>query len=137
MNTFGKRKANMKKIIVAATLLALASANVPTAKADHCGWATAGAILSGVAAGVAIANALDCQPAYYPAASTRCAPCPAPVVYAPPRVICAPAPVVYVPAPVVVRPRPVFFTPRPLVNVNYVYHPRGPQGHGHRYGHRR
>ena len=124
----------MKKVIVAATLLALASANVPTAKASDCGWATAGKILTGLAAGVAIANTLNCQPAYYPVTYSRCAPCPAPVVYAPAPPIYAPAPVVYVPTPVVVYPRPVFITPRPLVNVNYRYRHGYPgPGYGHGY----
>jgi len=123
----------MKKMIVAATLLALAGANVPTAKAGDCGWSTAGKVLTGIAAGVAIANTLNCQPAYYPVTYSRCAPCPTPVVYAPPRPVCAP--VVYVPAPVVVHPRPVFITPRPLVNVNYGYYRGHPgRGYGHGYG---
>jgi hypothetical protein len=125
----------MKRIIVAATLPALAGANLQTAKAGDCGWATAGKILTGVAAGVFIANALDCPPAYYPVTYSRCVPCPAPVVYAPPRVVCAPVPVAYVPAPVVVYPRPVFITPRPLVHVNYAY-PRGHQGRGPGHGDR-
>jgi hypothetical protein len=124
----------MKKLIVAATLLALASATVQTAKAGDSGWSTAGKILTGVAAGVAIANTLNCQPAYYPITYSRHVPCPAPVVYAPPRRICAP--VVYVPAPVIVHPRPVFITPRPLVNVNYGYY-RGHPGRGHGHGYRR
>lgn len=110
----------MNKMIVAATLLALAGVNLQTAKAGDCGWATAGKILTGVAAGVVIANALDCQPAYYPVTYSRC----------------APAPVVYVPAPVVVYPRPVFITLRPLVNVNYRYR-RGHPGRGHGHDYRR
>ena len=126
----------MKKMIVAATLLALAVANVQTAKAGDCGWTTAGKILTGVAAGVAIANTLNCQPAYYPVSYPQCAPCPAPVIYAPARVVCAPAPVVYAPRPVVVYPRPVFVTPWPLVNVNYAYY-RGHQGRGHDHGYHR
>ena len=123
-------------MIVAATRLALAGANMETAKAGDCGWATAGKILTGVAAGVAIANTLNCQPAYYPVTYPQCAPCPAPMVYAPVRTVCAPVPVVYVPTPVAVYSRPVFITPRPLVNVNYRYNHRH-QGPGYGSGYYR
>ena len=125
----------MRKLIIAATLLALAGANAQTAKAGDCGWATAGKILTGIAVGVAVANTLNCQPAYYTVTYSRCAPCPAPVFYTPPRAVGAPAPVVYIPAPVVVYPRPVFITPQPLMNVNYDYG-RGHPGRGqaHAYG---
>ncbi len=126
----------MKKTIATVTVLALTLASLQTARAGDREWATVGKVLTGVAAGVVIANALDYQPAYYPVTYSRCAPCPAPVVYAPTRVVCAPAPVVYVPAPVVVCPRPVFITPWPLVNVNYAYH-RGHPGRGHGHGYRR
>ncbi len=125
----------MKKVIIAATLLALAGVNIQTARAGDREWATVGKVLTGVAAGVVIANALDCQPAHYSVtySSYAPAPCPppAPVVCRPAPVVYAPAPVVYVPAPapVVVYRAPVCVTPRPYVNVNFSY------GGGHRYRH--
>lgn len=125
----------MKKTIATVTVLALTLTSLQTARAGDREWATVGKVLTGVAVGVVIANALECQPAYYPVTYARCAPRPAPVVYVSPRVVCAPAPVVYVPAPVVVQPRPVFITPWPLVNVNYAYH-RGYPGRGHGHGYR-
>jgi len=87
----------MKKLIIAATFLALAGANLPTAKSGDCRWTTAGTILAGVAVGVAVANTLNSQPAYYPLTYSRC-------------------------APAAVYPRPVFITPQPLMNVNCGYH---------------
>lgn len=63
----------MKKIVVAATLLALA----------------------GVAVGVAIANTLNSQPAHYPLTDSRCAP----VVYVPAPVVVYPRPVFITPQP--------------------------------------
>jgi hypothetical protein len=125
----------MKKMIVAATLLALAGASLPTAKAGDCGWSPAGKILTGLAVGVAVANTVYCQPAYCPVTYSPCASSPTVVVYAPAPAI-LPAPVVYAPAPVVVYPRPVFITPRPLVNVNYAYG-RGYPNRGHGHGYRR
>lgn len=126
----------MKKTIATVTVLALTIASLQTAHAGDREWATAGKILTGIAAGVVLANALDCQPAHYSVTYARCAPSPAPVVCAPPRVILAPAPVVYVPAPMVVHPRPVFVTLRPLANVNYAYKPVQ-QGRDPSHGYRR
>lgn len=109
----------MKKMILGITALALAGAAVPAASANDCGWSTAGKILTGVVAGVAIGRALEPAPAYVPAPAyypyaapaysyTYCAPPPPPprpvVVYTPP-----PRPVVYVPAP------PVVYAPAPVV----------------------
>lgn len=86
----------MKNLIVATTFLALA----------------------GVAVGVAVANTLNSQPAFYPVTYSRC------------------APAVHVPAPVAVYPRPVFITPQPLMNVNYDYG-RGHPGRGYAHGYGR
>jgi len=125
---------NMKKIIAAATLLAIAGANVQTAQAGDHGWATVGKVLTGVAAGVVIANALDCHPAQYSVtySSYTPVPCPAPapVVYAPVRVVYASPPVVYAPAPVVVYQSPVYVSRPSYVRMNF--------GHGgdHRHRHR-
>lgn len=115
--------ANMKKTIATVTVLALTLASLQTAPAGDREWATVGKLLTGIAAGVVLANALDYPPA----------PCPVPVVCTPPRIMHAPAPVVYVPAPVVVHPRPVFITLRPLANVNYAYD-RGQQGRNRSHG---
>lgn len=112
----------MKKLIVVATLLALAGDSVQITRAGDCGGTTAGKILTGIAVGVAVANTLNYQPAYYSVTYSWCAPCPAPVVY--------------VPAPVVVYPRTVFITPQPLMNVNYSYG-RGHPGRGYAHGYGR
>jgi hypothetical protein len=132
----------MKKMILGMTALALAGATVPTAAANDCGWATAGKILTGVVAGVAIGRALEPAPAYvaaptyysygapaYSYSYTHCAPPPPVVVYAPaPRpVVCAPPPVVVYRPPVVVRP--------PAVAVTFQWG-GGHWNHGHRGHHR-
>ena len=127
----------MKKIIAAVTLLAIAGANITSARAGDREWATVGKVLTGVAAGVFIANAIDCQPASYSVtyssyspAPTYCPP-PAPVYCPPPVPVCAPR-VVYVPAPppVVVYQAPVYYAPRPYANMNFRY------GGGYRHHHR-
>ena len=66
----------MKKIIAVAMLLAIATANVQTAHAGNREWATVGKVLTGVAAGVVIANALDCHPAHYSVTYSSYAPAP-------------------------------------------------------------
>jgi len=101
----------MKTLIVAATFLTLAGANLPTAKSGDSGWTTAGTLLAGVAVGVAVTNPLNSQPADYPLTSSRG-------------------------APVAVYSRPVFITPLPLMNVNYDYG-RGHPGRGHAHGYGR
>ena len=124
----------MKKLILTASVLALLAANTPTAHAGDCGWSTAGKILTGVAAGVAIASALDCDTHTTVTVGYR-----APVAYPPPaRVVYAPQCVVVAPAPVVCAPRvvytspPVYVTPAPVVvyaKPGHGYH----RGRGHRY----
>jgi len=124
----------MKKMILALLALTLVGAGIQTAKAGDCGWSTAGKILTGVVAGVAISQALTPSPP--PACSTApgygyCP--PAPVVVAPaPAVVCAPPPVVYAPAPpVVVYRAPVCVAPAPVVSFRFGY------GHPHYYRHDR
>ena len=101
----------MKKIILIFTALALAGATTQTARADS-GWCTVGKVLTGVAAGVAIGQAIAAKPVVYTA--------PAPVYYSTPvyapvatyPVYSTPAPrVVYTPAPapVVVYRAPVVY----------------------------
>ena len=123
----------MKKLILTASVLALLAANAPVARAGECGWSTAGKILTGVAAGVAVATAFDGNThttvtvGY--GAPVACAPS-APVVYAPRRYVVAPAPVVY--APRVVYAAPVYVAPAPVL----VYSKYGHGKHrswGHRY----
>ncbi|MBI3850615.1 MAG: hypothetical protein HY298_10150 [Verrucomicrobia bacterium] len=100
----------MKKIILAVTLLAFAGTNIQTASAGDREWATAGKVLTGIAAASIIANAIDYRPGYY--APTYYPPAP-PVYYAPP-------PVVYAsPAPVVVYPPPVYVRPAPVVSFSF------------------
>lgn len=79
----------MKKIILGLTMLAFVGAHVQTASAGDREWATAGKILTGVAAASIIAHAVDYQPGYY--SSGYYAPAP-PVYYAPPQVVYAPPP---------------------------------------------
>ena len=117
----------MKKLILTASILGLVATNVHTARAGDCGWATAGKALTGVAAGIVLANALDCDTHTSVTVAYRAPVCPpAPVVCAPTRVVVAPAPVVY--APRVVYATPVYVTPAPVL----VY---SKYGHGHRWGH--
>jgi hypothetical protein len=135
----------MKKMILAAVAVAVVGVSVNTAHAGDREWATVGKVLTGVAAGVVIANAMDHGPGYASVSysSYGCgpsgvsvrystyapAPCPPPprVVYVAPAPVCAPPPVVvyrpvYAPAPVVCAP------------VRYVSYSHG---HGHGYGHGR
>jgi hypothetical protein len=139
----------MKKIILIFTALALAGATTQTARADS-GWCTVGKVLTGVAAGVAIGQAIAAKPVVYTA--------PAPVyystpVYAPvatypvystpaPRVVYtpAPAPVVVYRAPVVYA-APVVCAPAPCVYPAVGFSVRigggcgGYYYHGHGHGH--
>jgi hypothetical protein len=138
----------MKKMIFAAVAVAVVGMSAQTARAGDREWATVGKVLTGVAAGVVIARAVDCEPTYvsasygyaspsYSVSYTTCTPPPCP----PPRVVCAP-PVVYAPAPVVYQPvyytpRPVYCAPAPVYHVSYGYSGRG-YGHsnGRGWGHR-
>ena len=134
----------MKKMILAVVAVAVVGMSAQTARAGDREWANVGRVLTGVAAGVVIARAVDCQPAYvsarygyaspgYSVSYTACTPPPCP----PPRVVCAP-PVYYAPAPVVYQqvycaPRPVYYAPAPVYHGSYGYSGRG-HGYGHSYG---
>jgi hypothetical protein len=107
---------NIKKLILAATILAIVGMNLQTAKAGDREWATVGKVLTGVAAVGILANELDVHPHYSVSYSySEPAHCPPQtVVYAPaPAVVCAPAPriVYYRAAPVIYR-APVYYAPR-------------------------
>jgi len=52
----------MKKIILGLTILAFAGTQIQTASAGDREWATAGKILTGVAAASIIAHAIDYRP---------------------------------------------------------------------------
>ena len=109
----------MKKMIIAATVLAMAGASLQTAKAGNGGCSTTAAILTGVTAGAVIASALVCPPAQASVTYTYNVEAyspPPPVVYAPVLMSCQP-PVVYSP-PVVVYQAPVC-APRSVVYVPY------------------
>lgn len=136
---------HMKKLVLVAAVVALAAAQVQTAKAGDREWATAGKILTGVAVGAVVASAINANASYsvtYSSAPAYCPPpapvivapapvvyCPPPVVYAPPRVVYAPAPA-YCPPPVVVYRAPVYCPPPRVV----YYDRHGPRGHGHGHG---
>ena len=126
-NNVENKRQVMKKIIAAITLLAIAGASIQTAHAGNREWATVGKVLTGVAAGVVIANAVDCQPASYSVTYSSYA--PAPRYCPPPAPVCAPR-VVYVPAPppVVVYQAPMYYAPQPYVSFSY--------GGGYRHHHR-
>ena len=133
----------MKKMILAVVAVAVVGMSAQTARAGDREWATAGKVLVGVAAGVAIARAVDCEPTYvsasygysaprYSVSYSSCTPPPCP----PPRVVCAPAPVYCAPAPAVIyHPAPctprqvVYYAPAPVYQVSYA------RSHG--YGHGR
>jgi hypothetical protein len=123
-----RERLNMKKWILAAVAVAVVGMGTQTARAGDREWATVGKVLTGVAAGVVIANALDAQPAYasvhvgspgYSVSYSVCAPPPCP----PPRVVCAPPPVVVY--------QPVVCAPYRVVYASADYGP----GRGHGWGH--
>jgi hypothetical protein len=128
----GNERPNMKRLTLAATILAIAGMNIQTAKAGDREWATLGKVVTGVAVGALIINALDCEPAHcsvsynysappcLPPAPVVCA--PSPVVYASAQVVCAPPRVVYAPRPVVVYRQPVYVAPpRSLIGVRVAH----------------
>jgi hypothetical protein len=99
----------MKKIILAATILALGLSSAQTASAGNCGnynncnW---GAAVAGFFAGAVVTTAIQSAPAYCP-----------------PRVVYAPAPL-----PVVVYRQPVVVVSQPAVVASYY------RDHGNHYG---
>lgn len=110
----------MKKMILAVMVLAVAGAQIQTAKAGDREWAVAGKVLTGVLAASVITRAVAVPPACaYATPAYGCAysyyPAPPPVV------VYAPLP------PVVVYPAPVYLTP-PMVALRIGF--RG--GYGHR-----
>jgi hypothetical protein len=115
----------MKKIILGLTILVFAGARVQTAAAGDRKWATAGKILTGVAAAAIITHAIDYRPAYY---ST-------PYYAPPPTVYYAPPPVVYASAPrAVFCPPPVCSCPAPVVSFSFGtegYYPHHHYNGGH------
>jgi hypothetical protein len=123
MNSWKRKVKNMKKLILAATILAIAGMNLQTANAGEREWATVGKVLTGVVAVNILANALDVHPRYattYTYSEPAYCP-PQTVVYAPaPRVVYAPPPrvVYYRPAPVVYR-APVRYAPRVVYSHGY------------------
>jgi hypothetical protein len=136
----------MQKLILTAVAAGVMGFGVQSVRAGHQEWATVGKVLTGVAAGVVIAKAVEGGPGYASVSYSSYGYSPGysvsyavgtPAPCAPPRVICAPAPVVvyqpvyYVPAPVVCAP--------PAYQVKYVHPGRGHahghnkhRGHGHR-----
>ncbi len=119
----------MKKLILAATLLALAGAQMQTAEAR--GFPVAAAVIGGVAVGAVVADAVVHQPVYY---------APAPVYYQPAPVYYPPAPVAVTYAPPVVYTQPGYaYAPvvtygfgfgRPVYG-GYYHGFRGYYGHGY------
>jgi hypothetical protein len=87
----------MKKLILGTLVLALVGAGLQTACAGDREWAVVGKVLTGVAVAGVVADTIDrhggCVVAY-----NYGAPCPSPVVYAPPVVVCH-RPVVFYHAP--------------------------------------
>ena len=97
----------LKTLVLSLTAVALTGALVPTASAGDREWATAGKVLTGIAAVSLFSRVVEAPPAYA---------CP-PVVYAP-RVVYAP------PTPVTVCAPPVYGQPEPIVvyqNGGYYY----------------
>ncbi len=119
----------MKKMLIALTALVLVGASTQRASAGGCGWCTAGAVLTGVAAGVAIGQAVAPRPVYYTAPAPVYYPAPGygyTYAYAAPAqpavVYAAPAPVVYAaPAPPVVY-RPGVYVSTPVVSVGFGFY---------------
>jgi hypothetical protein len=132
---------NMKKIILAVTLLAVAGSQVPSAKAN--GWPIAAGVLGGLAVGTAIGAATAPrvyyapQQVYYPSTTSYAyQPAPAapayqyqsapaignaPTVADAPAVTyyqAAPAPVVYQSAPVVYS-APAYYAPLPVFGFGF------------------
>jgi hypothetical protein len=137
----------MKKMILAAVAVAVVGMSTQSAHAGDREWATVGKVLTGVAAGVVIANAIDHGPGYASVSysSYGCGPSGVSVSYAtyapapcppPPRVVyVAPAPVYCAPPPVVVY-RPVCTPARVVCAPAPVRYVSNGHGHGHGRWHR-
>lgn len=126
----------MKKWILTATAVAVLGLAANSAHAGDREWATVGKVLTGVAAGVVIAKAIEGPPAYTTVSYGYAAPAynVTYTVSTPPP--CPPPPhVVYAPAPVVVYHPPMVCAPAPAYRVTYVHPGRG-HGHGHGHGSR-
>jgi hypothetical protein len=114
--------------------------SVPAVQAHDGGWHAAGAVLTGVGAGLLIAQAVNPPPPVYVSPAPVVVPQPAPVVVqqpAPvqqvvvqqPTVVYQQAPVVYAPAPVVYA-APVYVRPvAPVVSFRFGF--GGPYYHHH------
>ena len=108
-----------KMILTGAVVLALADANLQTARADDREWATAGKVLTGMAVVGLVAAAIDGHAQGSVSYSCGTPPCctPPPAVYClPPAPPCnyqpaPPPPMVYCPPPVVVYRAPVVVYP--------------------------
>lgn len=120
----------MKRVLVSSVLsvVLLGSAVAPRVQAGQGEWATAGKILTAVAAVSILSRALEPVPVYHaapvyyvpqPVVYSQVVVAPAPVYYAPAPVYYAPAPVVYMPPPVVYMPAPVYYAPRPMIGINF------------------
>jgi hypothetical protein len=128
----------MKKALITVTALTILGTSVPAARAHDHGWSTAGAVLTGVGAGLIISKAFEPPPVYVaptpvvvqqPATVIVQQPPvqqvvvqqpvpqvvsqPAPVVQAQPVVVQQPT-VVYQSAPVVYAPAPAVVYPAPV-----------------------
>ena len=136
----------MKTLILGLTTLAVAGASVQTATAGDREWATAGKVLTGIAAASLLSRAFEAPPVYT-YQQRAYAPPPvyvvqsAPVMVAPQPVYVQSAPTVvyqqpvYVqPAPVVVYQEPVYVQPAPVYRVQ-TYAPVVYVGFGFGYGH--
>jgi hypothetical protein len=132
-NTGMKRKANMKKTLIALGLTAaFVGAQVKTAAAHDRGCNPVGAVIGGIVAGAIIADALTPRPVYVSAPAPAYYPPRQPVVYAPAPVVYAQPQVVYAPAP------PIFVYREPFMRVGFGWgwpHRRG-EWRGHEHGHR-
>ncbi len=120
----------MKTFVLGLTTLALAGATVSTASARDREWATAGKILTGLAAVSLVARAFEGPPACATPQVVYVPACPPPVpvvVYSPP-VCVSPEPVVVYQQSVYGRPAPCY-RGRPVVVVESGFR------HEHRYGH--
>jgi len=107
----------VKRLILAATLLALAGAQTQTTRAGDREWATAGKVLTGVFAASVISKAFVPGPGYYRAGYAYAAP-----AYGCSYSYCPPPVVVYVPPPPVVYRAPVCVAPAPVVSFSFGYH---------------